>query len=281
MRSQWKRLLSILPPALQEILEGEKGYGLQEIRLRMGDPPELVKKGISQWYGSKITREDISFCINAATKYSPWTSQSITKGFVTAPGGHRIGICGDCVYDGEGVKNINHISSLCVRIACEYPRLALPLYRRMESILIIGRPGSGKTTLLRDLVKGISDNQDGAVVAIDERREIFPMIDGQPVFQRGKRTDVLSGCKKSNAMDMALRTMSPTTIAMDEITDVEDCNALLNGAWCGVRLIATAHAGSRDELYERPIYQPLLQNHIFQTLVVLHSDQSWQEESLL
>ncbi len=281
MRSQWQLFLNILPPSLRCIVDEKGRDDLQELRLRIGSPPELVKHCRSIWLDSICTKEDITFCINAATKYSPWTSQSITEGFITAPGGHRIGICGDCINSGGDIKNINHISSICVRIARQYIGIASPFYNRKNSILIIGRPGSGKTTFLRDLLRGISESNEGALVSIDERHEIFPMLDGQSLFETGRRTDVLSGIRKANAIDMALRTMSPKTIAMDEITHKDDCKALMGGARCGVRIIATAHAGNRDELYGRPVYKPLLDNHVFQTLIVLNSNQSWQEENFL
>lgn len=281
MGCQWQLFLNILPVWLRNAVDEQGRKDLQELRLRINTTPELVKKGYSEWLHRTVTKEDLAFCINVATKYSPWTSSSITEGFVTAPGGHRIGICGDCFYDRTILKNINNISSICIRVAREYPGLASTIYNRKGSILIIGRPGSGKTTFLRDLIRGISDRGDGAIVVLDERREVFPIMDGKALFEQGKRTDVLSGCKKSAALEMVLRTMSPTTIALDEITSQEDCEALMNGAWCGVRLIATAHAGSRNELYARPVYKPLLENRIFRSLIVLRSDQSWQEENFV
>lgn len=281
MGCQWQLFLNILPLWLRGAVDGQGSKDLQELRLRIKQPPELVKKGYSEWLSRNISKEDIAFCINTATKYSPWTSSSITEGFITAPGGHRIGVCGECIYDGKNLKNMNTVTSVCIRVAREYTGIASDFYNRKGSILIIGKPGSGKTTFLRDLVRGISDRSNGSVVVLDERREIFPNMEGSALFQQGKRTDVISGCKKSAALEMALRTMSPATIALDEITSQDDCTALISGAWCGVRLIATAHAGNRDELYARVVYKPLMDQGIFRSLVVLRPDQSWQEESIV
>ena len=77
---------------------------------------------------------------------------------------------------------------------------------------------------------------------------------------------------------MAIRTMSPRVIAVDEITNADDCHALSMAAWCGVRLLATAHAGSKSDLYSREIYRPILDSKIFDTLIILHADKSWCED---
>ena len=76
----------------------------------------------------------------------------------------------------------------------------------------------------------------------------------------------------------ALQTMSPSVIALDEITAAEDCTALLEAAWCGVQLIATAHAGSKEELYARKTYEPLVSQGIFDTLITMRTDKTWQKE---
>ena len=66
--------------------------------------------------------------------------------------------------------------------------------------------------------------------------------------------------------------------AMDEITKDSDCVALRKAAWCGVRLIATAHAADMDELNRRLLYKPMMRDGIFDTLIVLNKDKTWRAE---
>jgi stage III sporulation protein AA len=54
---------------------------------------------------------------------------------------------------------------------------------------------------------------------------------------------------------------------MDDITAPEDVGALLTGAGCGVSLLATAHGNGQEDLRRRPLYRPLLEEHIFQRVV--------------
>ena len=79
---------------------------------------------------------------------------------------------------------------------------------------------------------------------------------------------------------MLLRTMGPTCIAVDEITEDEDVSSLLQAVNCGVRLLATAHAMSVSDLQQRKIYQPLWKNHIFDTFLVLNKDKSYGMERM-
>lgn len=281
MICQWQELLHIFPVWLRHQMDKYGSGEVNEIRLRLHSPPEIVMPKGSVCLSRTVTLEDIIFCLNSATKYSPWTASSITDGFVTSPGGHRIGLCGECVYDGGKLKNISMMTSLCIRVAKDYPGLTDGLQHINGSVLIIGKPGSGKTTFLRDLIRNLSNNYDEKITVLDERRELFPLVSGKFAFERGVHTDVLSGCRKSIGMEMAIRTMSPDTIAFDEITGQEDCMALTNAAWCGVRILATAHAGNRRDLYARKIYQPLIQDKIFQTLIVLQPDKSWRKEALI
>ena len=115
---------------------------------------------------------------------------------------------------------------------------------------------------------------------VDERCELFPIVSNHYCFDTGKRTDVLSGCKKSAGVEMLLRVMNPDVIAVDEITAQEDCKALLEAGWCGVTLLATAHAASKQDFLSRPVYQSLVQSKLFSHVILMQPDKSWRTERI-
>lgn len=79
---------------------------------------------------------------------------------------------------------------------------------------------------------------------------------------------------------MVLRTMGPKCIAVDEITAAEDCQALIRAGWCGVELLATAHAANLQDLNRRPVYRPLTESGLFEQVIILSRDKSWHMERM-
>lgn len=272
MKCAWNELLSILPPRLREEADKLGKLSAQNLRLRINAPPELICPGKTHWLSGTVTREDLNFCINTASRYSPWAAATISKGYITARGGHRIGICGEAVIKNGELTGLREISSVCIRIARELPGISGDLAMQPGSTLILGAPGWGKTTLLRDLIR--KKSAAGAhICVLDEREELYPAG-----FLRENRTDVLSGCPKPLGVDMLLRTMEPEIIALDEITAPEDCTVLRQAAWCGVGLLATAHASSLQDFLHREVYAPLVKMNLFENIVILRSDKSWYLE---
>ena len=276
----WKELIGILPERMRKDVDWLGAVSLQELRLRVGLPPEMVLRGGSHWLQGDVSRDELLFCINAACRYSPWAAGSAASGYITAAGGHRIGLCGEVTADSREGCGVKNPSSLCIRVARDFPGIAEELYACSGSILILGPPGYGKTTLLRDLIRQISNKDSGSVSVVDERGELFPVSRGISCFDTGKKTDILTGCGKAQGIDMALRTMGPATVAVDEITAEEDCEALLRARGCGVRLLATAHAAGVDDLRSRPVYRKLCESGLFSVVAVLGRDKSWKLERM-
>ena len=275
MKCACKELVSVIPPWLRTQVESLVQCDLQEIRLRFGQKPMLVCKNGTSVGRQTVTQEDISYVVNTASRYSPWAANTVSHGYVTAPGGHRIGICGEAVMQNGVMTGVRKVRSLCIRVARDFPGIADQLYLCDGSTVILGPPGSGKTTLLRDFIRQRSIKSSVAVV--DERCEIFPMECG---YEIGANTDILCGCDKETGVDNVLRAMGPSVIAVDEITSANDAKALYHAGNCGVQLLATAHAGSLKEYYNRPLYRSLIENRVFDFAVVLKRDQTYYLEKL-
>ncbi len=281
MRCAWQAYLNLLPHRIRSTVDRLGRDSLLELRLRLGQPSELVMLCGSRWLDDICTENDLNFCINAASNYSPWNAATVAQGYLTGPGGHRMGICGQATVKNGATTGITYVTSVCLRVARDFQGVAAKAADVKGSVLILGPPGSGKTTFLRDLIRQRSNASSEFISVVDEKGELFPRYQNKFCFDPGKRTDVLSGCSKTSGINAMLRNMGPTTIAVDEITAREDCLALQHVGWCGIQLLATAHAISPEDLKSRPIYKPLAESQLFDHYVVLHRDKSWTMERVV
>ena len=273
MMCAWKELLAILPPPLRQEVDRQGRETAQQLRLRLGAPLVMETASSRVRIGSPLTADALSFAVNAACRYSPWTAATAASGYITAPGGHRVGICGEAVVKEGRMAGFRGIRSLHIRVARDFPGIADRLAPVPGNLLIIGRPGSGKTTLLRDLIRQRAKKEN--VCVVDERGELFPVG-----LDPGCAADVITGCPKPQGIEAVLRTMGPDTIAVDEITAAADCDALLQAGWCGVRLLATVHGADARDLRGRRVYRPILESGLFDTLVILRQDKSFRTERM-
>ena len=273
MKALYTQLQSILPIRLRQILPQAQLEKLTEIRMRLCAPTKLVYLDRVAELGSAVTQEDLNFCVNTACRYSPWNADSIKEGYLTAAGGHRIGVCGEAASGG-----IRSVRSVCIRVAKDLRGISDKIPVR-DSMLILGAPGTGKTTLLRDYVRRLSAGGD-PVSVVDERCEIFPFACGKLCFDPGQGCDVLSGMPKKQGIVCVMRSMGPKWIVLDEITEPGDCDAMVGALWCGVKVVATAHASGVRDLLSRPVYRPIVASGVFSTAVVMHPDKSYHLERI-
>ncbi|MDO4453333.1 MAG: stage III sporulation protein AA [Eubacteriales bacterium] len=289
-----KALIQIFSENIRLIVKKMKidAESLQEIRMRVEKPFLILADGEEYFVTEKgeltkqeqkgyiVTKQEIMETISYITHYSLYAYEDeVRQGFLTIEGGHRIGIAGKMVMEGNRIKNIKYISFLNIRITHEKKGCADKLLPyiidqgRICHTLLVSPPRGGKTTILRDLVRQLSNGTKflpGVTVGVvDERSEIGGSYMGVPQNDLGIRTDVLDCCPKAEGMMMLIRSMSPHVIAVDEIGDYEDSRAIEAVMNCGCKVLATVHGSSIEDIQKKPLLQQMVTQKVFERYVIL------------
>lgn len=290
-------VLKIFPEKIKRVILDAKlelKY-LQEIRLRVGQPFACFYQGREFLLAEdgKICRDSADYfyitkgmlmeTVSFISRYSIYAfDEELKQGYITIPGGHRVGIAGKIVMDDGKIRGVKYISFLNIRFSHEKKGCAdavmpyLIHHGRFCHTLIISPPKCGKTTLLRDIIRQVSNGSEllsgQNVGVVDERSEIGGCYQGVPQNDLGIRTDVLDCCPKAEGMMMLIRSMAPDIVAVDEIGDFRDSQALETVFHCGCKLLATVHGSSVEEIRRKPLLQRMVQYHFFQRYVVLDSE---------
>ena len=274
----------------QALFDRNKIY---EIRLRVNAPLIVIYQGKEYFLTleGELTREeakayhvqteDLKEMLEYISGYSLYAfEEEIRQGFLTIVGGHRVGIAGKTILDGNKIKSLKYISYINLRLSHQIKGCAASILpyviknKRICHTLIISPPRCGKTTLLRDLIRQVSNGSsylDGVCVGVvDERSEIGGSYQGIPQNDLGIRTDILDCCPKAEGMMMLIRSMSPEVVAVDELGDYEDIHAIESVIHCGCRLFATVHGSSIEDIKRKPLLQRLMQEKIFERYIILH-----------
>lgn len=295
-----QEILPLVGEPLRSILghlAPEAVASLEEVRLRLGQPVaaqtgqtsffvaadgRLVTGGEQAYV---VTAEDIQVVMQLVSRASIYAlEEELRQGYLTVPGGHRLGLAGEAVLEGGRLHHLKHIAAINIRLARELPGCAdavMPFLidrreNRVYRTLLVSPPRAGKTTLLRDIVRQLSDGipelgWGGVNVAlVDERSEIAACYRGRAQHDVGRRTDILDGCPKAEGMLLAVRSLSPAVVATDEIGSAADLTAVAETLNAGVAVVATVHAGNLGELQARPLWQEFWSRLACERLVVLN-----------
>ncbi len=252
---------------------------IEEIRLRADRAASLTVGGNNIMTSLTMTSRELFALLTDMCGGSLYAySDNINQGFLTLPGGVRIGVAGHASCESGRVIGLTEITSLCIRIPHRHRavgREVVDLLRAIEAangtpqgVLIYAPPGVGKTTLLRGVVAELAGGHaPRRTVVIDTRGELTFANDTRQLC-----LDVLAGYPRPLGVEIATRTLGAQVMVCDEIGDCDEAVALLAAQGGGVPLVATAHAGHMGELLRRTGIRLLHDARLFGAYVGIKRD---------
>lgn len=237
--------------------------GISEVHLTLGRRSSVLMGGERIYLGVKVSADDMEGTVQKLCGGAVYAHRdTITDGYISLDGGIRVGICGQARYESDRLVGVSDVSSLVFRIPTVTSSLAEELFSAWRSarrgMLIYSAPAGGKTTALRTLVDMIAERCVWERVAVVDERCEFSVTQC-----RSRGVMLLRGYRRADGMEIALRTMSPTVLAVDEIGARSESDEMIESLNSGVRLIATAHATSIQDIERRGGVEPFVRASAF------------------
>ena len=257
-----KKVLELMPKGLEEEIlrlcsAGRASFlEISEIRVRAFGRCSVRLFGRSVGLSYKASSSEIrkiveKLCFGALYAHR----DNILKGYIPFSNGIRVGVAGSARYEGGRAVGIEEISSLVFRLPTKKCELSAEILSAFclasRGLIIYSPPGGGKTSALRSLSKSLGCGESPLRVCVIDEREEFSCEDYSCC-----EVDLLCGYKKQTGIEIATRTLSPDVVVIDEIGSDEASEVAL-AVRCGVKIAATAHARTVDELLSKPSLKPL------------------------
>ena len=155
----------LFPKEVRNLLEKAelKQEYLQEIRLRINGPLLVVYRGEEYFLGAKgglckdpgqafhVCRRCLQETLEYLSGYSLYAyEEEVRQGYLTLQGGHRVGLAGKTILDGEKITSIRFISFINIRFSHQVKGCAsviLPYIAQGSTVrhtLLISPPRCGK-----------------------------------------------------------------------------------------------------------------------------------------
>lgn len=277
---------NILPSRIANALNKIPYKSLCELRMRISNPIVVNIMGENFYLSENSLVKDRNIALKVGdgvlqgivqklSNYSLYSiNDQIINGYVTYDGGIRVGICGEVVDVDDRVKTIKNISSLNFRFPHIVKNCSLDVYPYIENggdiknTLIISPPGAGKTTMLRDIIYQLSERTFNNILVVDERQELSSVFTGNDVVKISN-VDVYKNCSKGFAFNNGIRSMKPDIIVTDEINIERDMVDIENALTSGVKVVASVHASTIDDLKHKSGFKSVLNKNLFERFVVL------------